>query len=242
MNVTLTDTLEVAIRDRHDCCIMNTQYLTRYTPTQKLDINLVRMHLQIIMLSDMTRSDGIHACDYHRKGIRRPQQVIRTKTWPRQNTPTPSQRKIWTNYISSNYLRYDNKWRNPMRHLPVPPIPGAPTPPPAVHSTLQSFLKSLPKWHRRLLFHLEQPATDQEVYQSFHARRRLTIATDGSLQESAGTFGWKLTDKKNTTLFQGSGPVDGPHEIGSSTRSELGGFTAPLLLITSLARHWGLKH
>ena len=242
MKVTLTDTLEVAIRDRHDCCIMNNEYLTRYTPTQKLDINLVRMHLQIITLSDMTSSDGIHACDYHRKGIRRPQQVIRTKTWPRQNTPTPSQRKIWTNYISSNYLRYDNKWRNPMRNLPVPPILGAPTPPTGVHSTLQSFLKSLPKWHRRLLFHLEQLATDQAVYQSFHARRRLTIATDGSLQVSAGTFGWKLTDKKNTTLFQGSGPVDGPHEIGSSTRSELGGFTAPLLLITSLARHWGLKH
>ena len=75
MKVTLTDTLEVAIRAQHDCCIMNNEYyLTRYTPTQKLDINLVRLRLQIITLSDMTRSDGIqHACNYHRKGIRRPQ-------------------------------------------------------------------------------------------------------------------------------------------------------------------------
>lgn len=36
--------------------------------------------------------------------------------------------------------------------------------------------------------------------------------------------------------------MDGPIEIGSSTRSELGGFTAPLLSVTVLARHWGLRH
>jgi hypothetical protein len=36
--------------------------------------------------------------------------------------------------------------------------------------------------------------------------------------------------------------VDGPIEIGSSTRRELGGFTAPLLLVTVLAKHWGLRH
>ena len=115
--------------------------------------------------------------------------------------------------------------------------PSPPTPP-----TLQAFLKNLPKWHRRLLLHLNQSATDNEVFQSFRARSRLSIATDRSLQDSAGTFGWKITNKTRLTLFQGSGPIDGPHEIGSSTRSELGGFMAPLLLITSLTRHWGLKN
>ncbi|KAI2505458.1 hypothetical protein MHU86_8981 [Fragilaria crotonensis] len=60
--------------------------------------------------------------------------------------------------------------------------------------------------------------------------------------EEAGTFGWKLTTRNHHVLFQGYGPVDGPIEIGSSTRSELGGFTAPLLLVTVLARHWGLRH
>jgi hypothetical protein len=242
MAITLTDTLNVEIRDRYGSCIMNNEHLTRYTPIQKLDINLVRLHLQIITLSDMTRSDGIHVCDYHRQGLRRPQQPIRTKTWPRQPLPTPSQRKIWTNYISSNFVRYGNKWRNPMRNLPAPPTSADTPPTPPITSTLQSFLKNLPKWHRRLLLHLDQPATDKEVFQSFRARSRLTIATDGSLQASAGTFGWKITNKTHLTLFTGSGPIDGPHEIGSSTRSELGGFTAPLLLITSLARHWGLKH
>jgi hypothetical protein len=39
------------------------------------------------------------------------------------------------------------------------------------------------------------------------------------------------------------GPVDGPFDISHSTQSELGGLTAPLLLVTSsLAKFWGLNH
>ena len=43
-------------------------------------------------------------------------------------------------------------------------------------------------------------------------------------------------------IFQGSGTVDGPTKIGSSTRSKLGGFTAPILLAAAIARHWALRH
>ncbi|KAI2501468.1 hypothetical protein MHU86_12983 [Fragilaria crotonensis] len=85
-------------------------------------------------------------------------------------------------------------------------------------------------------------ATDLIIWRSFRSRRRLIIASDGSLLPTAGTFGWKVTTDKHSTLFQGSGPIDGPIDIGSSTRSELGGFTAPLLLITMIARNWGLRH
>ncbi|KAI2509676.1 hypothetical protein MHU86_4796 [Fragilaria crotonensis] len=110
------------------------------------------------------------------------------------------------------------------------------------HSSMQSHINSLPLWHRRLLFEYKQIANDVEVWRAFRSRQRLTIASDGSLREEAGTFGWKLTTRNHHVLFQGYGPVDGPIEIGSSTRSELGGFTAPLLLVTVLARHWGLRH
>ena len=85
MKVSLTDTLDVQLRDQNDRCIMNSEFLTRYTTQQKRDINLVRLCLQIITLSDMTRSDGIHVCDYHRQGLRRPQQSIRQK-----NVATPT--------------------------------------------------------------------------------------------------------------------------------------------------------
>ena len=242
MKVSLTDTRDVQLRDRNDRCIINSEFLTGYTVKQKRDINLVRLYLQIITLSDMTISDGIHAsCDYHRKGLRQPHQLIRQKTWPRQLDPTTSQRKQWKNYISScsNYLQYDNKWSYPMQDLPPLPSSADEKPiPPVKYSTLKSFITSLLKRHRRLLLNVDQTATDSEVFNSFRAKNRLTIATDGSLLlEIAGTFGWKVTNKTHLKLFQGYGPIDGPIEIGSSARSELGGFTAPLLLITALARH-----
>jgi hypothetical protein len=51
-----------------------------------------------------------------------------------------------------------------------------------------------------------------------------------------------VTTSTHKELIKGYRPIDGPIEIGGSTRSELGGFTAPLLLVTILARHWGLRH
>ena len=120
--------------------------------------------------------------------------------------------------------------------------PPADLPQAIEYPTLRSYLASLPTWYRRLLHHFEQLTTDLTIWRAFRSRRRLIIATDGSLLPSAGTFGWKLTTEKHAPLYHGSGPIDGPIDIGSCTRSELGGFTAPLLLITLLARHWGLRH
>jgi hypothetical protein len=88
-----------------------------------------------------------------------------------------------------------------------------------------------------------QNATDVQVWRAFRSKRRITIASDGGLSEGVGSFGWKIEDPKHRcTLFSGAGPIDGPMEMGSSTRSELGGFTAPLLLCTMLAKYWGIRH
>jgi hypothetical protein len=57
-----------------------------------------------------------------------------------------------------------------------------------------------------------------------------------------GTQGCKIVSRQGYPLFSGSGPVDGPFDISHSTRSELGGLTAPLLLVLSLAKYWGLNH
>ena len=43
-------------------------------------------------------------------------------------------------------------------------------------------------------------------------------------------------------LFQGYGPVDGPNKPRSSIWSKLGGLTVPILRITTLTTHWGLRH
>ena len=223
---------------------MQLELLKHYTPQQQTDINLVRIYLQTITLSDLSAPDGKDICGYHLRGERRPQQRIRHTTWPRQETPSASQKRLWRKYISSQYLRYSTKWKaqlGPVEFHRTPPIPYLPLAP-GSDTSLAEYISQLPPWYRRLLFQFEQMADDVAVWRAFRAKRRLIIASDGSLTETAGTFGWKLTTSKHTPLFEGSGPVDGPIEIGSSTRSELGGFTAPLLLVTVLARFWGLKH
>lgn len=105
----------------------------------------------------------------------------------------------------------------------------------------------MPRWHRRLTQHYEQVANDVQIWKAFRRRDRFVeIATDGGLSNDVGTFGWKivtvLPNQTDVTLFKGSGFIDGPTEVGSSTRSELGGFTAPLMVATALARFWGIRH
>ena len=238
LTVTVTDNLEVKFRCPADQCIMNIEYLTKYTPHQKHDINLVRLHLQVITLSDMTEQDGKTACSHMMLGNLPEHRIPQLLGWPRQPNVTNRQKRLWKRYIASNFLRYSNMWKLPL----TPTIPETPTMLPVQYASVATYLQSLPKWYQRLLFEYKQMATDLQIWREFRSRRRLTIATDGSLLTTAGTFGWKLTTKKNITLYQGAGPIDGPIETGSSTRSELGGFTAPLLLITLLARHWGMRH
>ena len=43
-------------------------------------------------------------------------------------------------------------------------------------------------------------------------------------------------------LFSGAGPVDGDYRSASSTRSELYGIAAQVLLLASLKRFWGTPH
>ena len=244
LRITLTDSLKICLRGKHDQCIMNLEILQRYTVQQQVDINLVRLYLQIITLSDASTQVGDEICNFHLRGERRPNQIIRKNTWPRQEPPTSSQRRLWRKYITSSFLRYGTKWKNQLGPLLLnrpPLIPYIPLSP-GSSMTLKDYIKSLPSWYRRLLFYNKQLATDLEVWRAFRAKRRLIIASDGSSKETAGTFGWKLTTSKHVPLFEGSGPVDDPIEIGSSIRSELGGFTAPLLLVKALARFWGLQH
>jgi hypothetical protein len=82
-----------------------------------------------------------------------------------------------------------------------------------------------------------------EVWHAFRSKRWIDIASDGGLTGQTGTFGWKIYDTtRKRTLFTGAGPIDGPFELNRSTRSEFGGYAAPLLLITLISRFWGLRH
>jgi ribonuclease HI len=115
---------------------------------------------------------------------------------------------------------------------------------PIHYDSLRHYIGSLSTWYKRLSAKYSQKASDHKIWKSYRSReQQIDIISDGGLAEQFGTFGWKIvTAGGDTVLYNGSGPIDGPSKVGSSTRSELGGFTAPLLLSTTLAQYWGLRH
>ena len=254
ITVTITDTLTIIYSGKYDQCIMDTPTLRHYSPQQQRDINLVRLHLQAITLSDLSTPDGTQIRPHALRGVREVSQRPR-QNWPRQEPPTASQQRLWQRYMKSNFIRYDRFWRHelgPAIPNRRPRTPLAPFLAPHMIDTLRgqsppaqdlkTYISRLPNWHRRLLSHYRQDATDGVVWKAFRSRSRVTIASDGGLKHRIGTHGWKIVDRSGNTLFSGSGPVDGPLDIANSTRSELGGLTAPMLLCASLARYWGLSH
>ena len=254
--VTITNTINIRFQGTNDACIMNYTMLKLYSSHQQQDINLVRLYLQAITLSDISTRDGKSIQKTAMRGRRLPESCPR-RNWPRQSEPTQSQVNIWQQYLRENFIRTDLTWNrrlgpvnsnnysnykdwrrsNESQKVEVP----------SNFDTFQQYLRSMPRWYRRLLNHYEQMANDVQIWKAFRRRDRFVeIASDGGLSNAVGTFGWKIVttspNKRELTLFQGSGFIDGPIEVGSSTRSELGGFTAPLLLATALARFWGIRH
>jgi hypothetical protein len=114
-----------------------------------------------------------------------------------------------------------------------PPIP---TPPLfAAHLLLQSPSP------RRLLQKFDQHVSDTCMIEHLCSIKSKTISTHGGLSLiGQSIFGWMLTGAQGRKLVTGSGPVDGPADQASSTRSELHGFAAPLEYIHQLARYYSM--
>jgi hypothetical protein len=152
MQISFTDTLIVHMRGPQDQCIMVPGSLSRDSSAQQTDINLVRLHLQVITLSDMYHPESKEICPFHLRGERRPDQHIRVKTWPRQVTPTSSLQTLWRTYVSTQFLRYSGKWRNPLGPIIMHNAPSSQQsilPPPITKDiTLAEYNTSLPKWYQ----------------------------------------------------------------------------------------------
>ncbi|KAI2497423.1 hypothetical protein MHU86_17081 [Fragilaria crotonensis] len=241
LTITLTDTYDIKRNGTDDLVIMTAEHLQRYSPSQQRDINLVRLHLQVQSLSDITDPTRPNAILLHMlDGKRKPNTPI-SPLWPRQPEPSNAQRRQWKRFIASSYLRYIPFWKNPptsTRRTPSPPTTAIhPTP----TTSLLELITKLPKSKRRLLASLTQVATDETIWNAFRSRQRLNIASDGGLSNKKGTFGWVLA-ATNETLYQCSGPVDGPRDTSSSTRSELCGYASALLQLTTLSKLWNKRH
>ena len=98
LSVTLTDVLSLSVQRSGDSFIMVSDHLHRYSVIHQKDINLVRMYLQVTILSDMAAPDGRTLLPLYLQG-NCPIPFHSTALWPRQENPTTSQKScgasIW---------------------------------------------------------------------------------------------------------------------------------------------------
>ena len=223
-----------------DNYIMQSDNLLRYEKAQQMDINLVRLWLQVTTLSDISdpsRPNCVHLSYFDAE---RPPGFILSDKWPRQSSPTKSQIRLWKGYIKSSFLRYIPYWKtSPISTMPVP----EPTIIPTQMSDYSEYISSscFSRTEQRLLDGLQQVATDVQISRAFRSKSRLHLASDGGLGDNSATHGWILSTGK-IVLYKCSGPVDGPFDTNSSTRSELGGCASSLLFLSSLSTFWGYRH
>jgi hypothetical protein len=251
ITMTISDQPNLIVRSPTDQFIMQPEHLQRYTPAQQKDINLVRLHLQATTLVDLADTNRPEAICLHSLDGNRPSNFKRDSYWPRQPVPSTQQKRLWKRFIASSFLRYIPLWKQTPMTVAAATVfttgPQVPQPhytetlDPIKFSLLTGYIKSLPKTQRRMISDVKQTATDLQVWRAFRSRERLAIASDGGLDGQHGTFGWVLATKK-MTIFECGGPVDGPYDTISSTRSELAGFASALLFITAIYRHWGIRH
>lgn len=190
------------------------------------------------------RPDGYRSTELHFNLISRCAEALSfapSITWPRQHQPTKAQARLWKRYVTSSFLRYIPHWKTPplTQQLETSNAPSAP--PPTLSTYHEYVAQSRSRTERRLLDGLEQVASDLQIWHAFRAKSRLHLASDGGLGDTVATHCWILITGKEV-LFQCSGPVNGPMDTDSSTRSKLGGCASMLLFLTSLSDFWGLRH
>ena len=246
VTISVTDGLRLEKEGRYDEFIMNQSRLSHYSVSQQRDINLVRLYLQCTTLADLRDPHDERSISRLALGGERPLGFVCKPGWPRQETPSPSQTRLWRRYMSSHFLRYGTLWKrvpnDSLRESRKERIDmesrnrGQET-----EGNLHSQIADLPRFQRRLLNHVTQCEDDEVVLQASRAKGPLTIASDGGFKDTRGTFGWSISTPDNTTLFEGAGPVDGPRDVANSTRCEIAGYAAPLLILTLLTRQWGIR-
>jgi hypothetical protein len=222
MSITVTDLHIDKPKGPRDEYIMQAEHLKRYSSSQQRDINLVRIWLQVTTLADLTDLERPNRISTSYLDAQRPVSSAQSITWPRQHQPTKAQTRLWKRYVTSSFLRYIPYWKTPplQKQLEIPN--AVPVSSPTLSTYHEYIAECLSRTERRLLDGLEQVASDLKIWRAFRAKSRLHLASDGGLGDTVATHGWILSTGKEV-LFQCSGPVDGPIDTNSSTRSELGG-------------------
>jgi hypothetical protein len=95
MHLTVSGAHIDPLKGPQDAYIMQDVHLQRYSPAQELDINLVRIWLQVATLADMHDKGRHNRIGLNYLDARRPLNFAPSNLWPRQEAPTKSQQRLW---------------------------------------------------------------------------------------------------------------------------------------------------
>ena len=84
--------------------------------------------------------------------------------------------------FSTWFLQYRMFWTlclgNPTKPSPCVLDPLSTDRPPTSYESLDEYLRNLPEFYRRFMYHYKQTASKTVVWRAFRSRRRLEIITD----------------------------------------------------------------
>ncbi|KAI2505387.1 hypothetical protein MHU86_9093 [Fragilaria crotonensis] len=104
IRITLTDNFNLELQGRNDQYIMDLSRLKGYSVRQQTDLNLVRLYLQVTTIAELTDTHESNKIAEWALEAQRPAHFIDARTWPRQQVVSPSQRRLWKRYVSSQFL------------------------------------------------------------------------------------------------------------------------------------------
>ena len=105
LTITLTNATKLLPKSPTDLFIMDMIRLKSYTLSQQRDLNWVRLHLQVTTLDDLVDSNDRTKIAVWALEARRCDTFVSKPAWPRHDSLSATQRRLWKRYISSQYLR-----------------------------------------------------------------------------------------------------------------------------------------
>ena len=143
ITITASQCLNESLKSATDSFIMSSALLKGYSVRQQIDLNLVRIYLQVTTLDNMTDLTDRSKIAVWAFDANPPAFFSSQKSWPRQEPPSTAQRRLWRHYISSNFLRNDRFWhQSPRARLRDLKSKRATSPP---LTTITGMISTLPK-------------------------------------------------------------------------------------------------
>ena len=224
----------------HDYNLM--EYLTKIPNIAEASIQQIeacRLYLQVSNLSEVTTEDGKFL---NPQMITPPHNFTPTNKlhWPYQPRPGQLAWSRWENMLKF-YFCLDSSTRLKTPITKGQPILSHPTPTISTKN-IPTLLSQLPQEQRSVLQNLQITHIDETQLHQLFIDKNIFLASDGSVTNLTGTYGYLLSNFEQSIVIEGMGLVPTTATPTQSQRSEYYGAYALTILIKLLNTRFNIQH